>query len=199
MFGLWKKLLALFDKNMSTVYINFHSGISEPVVNKLMAACSEILAQNPKPDTLYFLFSSGGGQVNPGITLYNFLRALPCRVIMHNICSVDSVATAIFHAADERYAAPHASFLFHGITWTFNQGQTAYKNQIEEVRSILVDAENKVANIISDRCDLTEEEIRALFLHGESKNTTFALEKGIIQEVREPHVPADAKLFSFVA
>ncbi len=88
---------------------------------------------------------------------------------MHNSCSVDSVATAIFHAADERYAVPHASFLFHGITWTFGNGQTVYRSQVEEVRSILIDAENKIANIVSDQCDLTEEEIRALFLHGESK------------------------------
>ncbi len=41
---------------MSTVYINFHSGINESVVNKLMASCAEILAQTPMPDCLYFLF-----------------------------------------------------------------------------------------------------------------------------------------------
>lgn len=199
MFGLWKKLLALFNKNMSTVYVNFHSGINEAVVNKLMAACSELLGKPDEPDTLYFLFSSGGGQVNSGIVLYNFLRALPCKVIMHNVGSVDSISTVIFHAADERYAAPHASFLFHGITWTFNQNQTVYRNQVEEVRSILIDSENKIANIVSGRCSLTEGEIRELFLHGDSKNTAFALEKGIIQAVREPKVPTDAKLFSFVA
>src|SRR5438876_762879 len=94
------------------VYINFNSGITEPVVNKLMAACVEILAKS-KPDTLYFMFASGGGAIDAGIVLYNFLRALPCKVIMHNTGAIDSIATVIFHAADERYAAPYASFLFH--------------------------------------------------------------------------------------
>jgi ATP-dependent protease ClpP protease subunit len=62
----------------NTVYVNFHSGISEPVVNKLMAACVEVLGQT-KPKAFYFLFASGGGEVDAGIVLYNFLRALPCK------------------------------------------------------------------------------------------------------------------------
>jgi ATP-dependent Clp protease, protease subunit len=181
-----------------TVYINFHSGISEPVVNKLMAAIVEILAQT-KPAALYFLFASGGGSVDAGVVLYHFLRALPCKVIMHNTGAIDSIATVIFHAADERYAAPHTSFLFHGITWTFAQNQTVYRNQVEEIRSVLVEAENKIAKLISGRCLLREEEIRTLFLQGETKNAAFAIEKGIIQEIREPNVPGDAKFFSFTA
>jgi ATP-dependent protease ClpP protease subunit len=56
---------------------------------------------------------------------------------MHNTGAIDSIATVIFHAADERYAAPHASFLFHGITWNFDQGQTLYRNEIEEIRSVI--------------------------------------------------------------
>ena len=182
----------------NTVYINFNCGISEPVVNKLMAACVEIAAQT-KPDAIYFLFSSGGGSVDAGVVLYNFLRALPCKLIMHNTGAIDSIATVIFHAADERYAAPYASFLFHGITWTFNQHQTVFRNQIEEIRSVIVEAENKIAKIISGRCALKEEDIRTLFLQGETKNVAFALEKGIIQGVREPKVPSDAKFFSFTA
>jgi ATP-dependent Clp protease protease subunit len=182
----------------NTVYVNFHSGISEPVVNKLMAACVEVLGQ-AKPDAFYFLFASGGGAVDAGIVLYNFLRALPCKVIMHNTGAIDSIATVIFHAADERYAAPHASFLFHGVTWTFNQSQIVHRNQIEEIRSVITEAENKIAKLISGRCQLTEEEIRILFLQGETKNAAFALEKGIIQKIFEPKIPRDAKFFSFTA
>ena len=182
----------------NTVYINFNSGINEPVVNKLMAVCAEVISQL-KPETIYFLFASGGGNVDPGITLYNYLRALPCHLVMHNMASIDSVATVIFHAADERYASPYSTFLFHGITWAFGQNQTLFRSQIEEVRGQLIEAENKIAKIVSGRCALMEEEIRNLFLQGETKNTTFALEKRIVQEVREPKVPKDAKLLSFTA
>lgn len=188
----------LFSKMSDTVYVNFHSAINEAVVNKLMAAIVEIWAKE-KPKAFYFLFSSGGGAVDAGVVLYNFLRALPCKVIMHNTGSIDSIATVIFHAADERYAAPHASFLFHGVTWTFAQTQTIYRNQIDEVRSVVVEAENKIAKLVSSRCLLKEEEIRNLFLQGDTKNTAFAVEKGIIQDIREPKVPADAKFVSFTA
>lgn len=33
----------------------------------------------------YFLMSTPGGQVMSGLTLYNFLRALPVPLRMHNI------------------------------------------------------------------------------------------------------------------
>jgi ATP-dependent Clp protease protease subunit len=134
-----------------TVYVNFHSNINDAVVNKLMAACVQVLEQN-KPKGFYFLFSSGGGSVDSGTVLYNFLRALPCKVTMHNTGAIDSIATVIFLSAEERFAAPHASFLFHGITWTFNQNQTVYRNQLDEIRSVVVEAENKTAKIISSRC-----------------------------------------------
>jgi ATP-dependent protease ClpP protease subunit len=180
----------------SIVYINFHSVINESVVNKLMAVCVETVARI-KPSALYFLFASPGGGVDPGIVLYNFLRALPCKVVMHNTGSIDSIATVIFHAADERYSSPHASFLFHGITWTFGQNQTVYRNQIDEIRSGIIEAENKISKIISERCRLSEDEIRSLFRQGETKNTAFAFEKGIIHEIREAKVPSDAQFLSF--
>ncbi len=50
----------------------------------------------------YFLISSPGGSVNDGIVLYNFIKALPAKIIMHNIGVIDSIATVIFLAANER-------------------------------------------------------------------------------------------------
>ena len=39
---------------------------------------------------------------------------------MHNVGQVDSSANVIFLAADERYASPHTTFLFHGMNYTFS-------------------------------------------------------------------------------
>ena len=66
---------------------------------------------NERKDFFYILFSSPGGNVSNGITIYNFLRALPVRMIIHNIGIVDSIANVIFLGIDERYAVPHSSFL----------------------------------------------------------------------------------------
>lgn len=176
---------------MLTVYINCYGAINPPSVQKLMFACSELVLKE-KPGTLYFNFSSTGGDVNAGITLYNFLRSLPARIVMHNTGSIDSVATVIFHAAEERIASPNSTFMFHGVAWGFAAGVNLTRNQLDEIRSGLHEAENKIAQILSGRCNLKEEEIRELFIHGETKGTAFALEKGIIQSVRDPRIPAEA-------
>ena len=172
-------------------YINFYGGINPQSVQKVMSVCSDLVAKE-KPESLYFIFSSPGGNVDAGITLYHFLRSLPVKVVMHNSGSIDSVATVIFHAADERIAAQNSTFLFHGVSWGFGANANVNRTQLEEVRSSLIEAENKIAKILAGRCLLKEEEVRKLFAQGETKDVTFAAEKGIIQLIRDPSIPADA-------
>jgi len=59
--------------------------------------------------------------VRDGVTLYNFIRSLPVKTIMHNIGIIDSIANVVFLAANERYANPSSSFLFHGVGFDVNQ------------------------------------------------------------------------------
>ena len=70
------------------------------------------------------------------------------------------------------------------------------KSKFKELLSGLEKDENKIAGIISDRSSLTEKEIRKLFLQGEAKDLSFALKKGVIQEVRDPSIPNNAALIS---
>ena len=90
-------------------YINYFDEINDGKVRGLMALCADILAKvKPTPTTFYFAISSPGGGVAAGMTFYNFLRALPVKIIMHNTGSIDSIATVIFLAASERYACSHS-------------------------------------------------------------------------------------------
>ena len=128
--------------------------------------------------------------------MYNYLRALPVKIVMHNNGSIDSIANVIFHAADERKAAPHTTFLFHGVAMTLGTNPTLNRSQIQELLSQISALEGKIANILIGRCGLTLPEIQNLFLNGETKHTAFALDKGIIQEVGQPLIPKDAKFYS---
>lgn len=65
-----------------------------------------------------------------------------------------------------------------------------------EIKSSFVHSENRFAAIVCGRCKLTEQEVRALFIKGETKDTVFALEKGIIESVAEIKVPAGEPLAS---
>lgn len=177
------------------IYLNYFDAINDGKVKTLMAICADVLA-NHKPDILYFLFASAGGGVNAGIVFYNFLRALPAKIVMHNMGIIDSIATIIFLAGEERYAVSHSSFLFHGVEMPFAQGASLSYSKLVENSSQLKQDENKIANIYQERSKLTRAEIQDLFRQGESKEPLFAQEKGIIQEIKAAIVPKEAILIS---
>lgn len=68
---------------MPTTYINFHALINQHTTQNLMAAIAQKLMAGT--DHFYIMLSTPGGEVASGLTLYNFLRALPVQVTMHNI------------------------------------------------------------------------------------------------------------------
>jgi ATP-dependent Clp protease protease subunit len=176
-------------------YLNFFDQITDSKARALMALCSEILAKIvPTPATLYFAFSSAGGDVRAGVTLFNFLRGLPINLVMHNIGSVDSIATVIFLAGDQRYACEHSRFLFHGINWTFAKEQALNTVQVREILSGLEQSEELMRALVVQRSKLTDSEMVNLLQQGETKNPTFALQKGIIDDIRDFVLPAGAQM-----
>ncbi len=180
---------------MTVAYVSYYDVINEQKAKSLMQASAEILTQT-RATKMYFLFSSQGGSVDAGVALYNFLRALPIPLVMHNTGSIDSIANVIFLAADERYANTHSTFLFHGINWNFAQGASLSWTQLQETVSRFKGDEGKIIDIISQRTTLTAEELKALFHQGETKGTAFAREKGIIQSVQDAKIPAGAPFFA---
>ena len=141
------------------------------------------------------VFSSGaspGGAVGAGIVLYNFLRALPVEIVMHNTGSVDSIGTVIFLAGAKRYAAVHSTFLFHGVQLNFQGPGQLNHVQLLERLSMLKQDEGKIGGIIAERTKLTARDIRKLFHQGESKDAAFARDGGIIDEIKDPIIPKDA-------
>ena len=175
--------------NPDTVFITYTDSISDDKVKSLIAVVSDILAQH-NPSQIYFLFSSGGGGVNAGITLYNFLRAIPTEVIFHNIGTVDSIATCIFLAGNKRYASHTAAFLFHGVAWPFKEGQSFNWKQLQEFVSSMKQNEADIAKIITSRTLISNAEVLSIFDQGTSKGLEFALEKGVVHEVCEALIPA---------
>lgn len=174
--------------NTDTFFITYSDNINDGKVKNLIALVSDILAQH-KPSQIYFLLSSSGGSVNAGITLYNFLKAIPTEVVFHNIGTVDSIATCIFLAGAKRYATPSAHFLFHGVNWTFGNGQSCTQKQLQEYVSAIKQHEEDIANIITSRTSISNAEVLSIFDQGTSKGLDFALEKGVVNEVREIFIP----------
>lgn len=179
------------QQNPNIFYINFFDIINDVKVRGLMAICNDIIAK-VKPKELYFLISSNGGSVDAGITLYNFLRSLPVEISMHNMGSIDSIATVIFLAGNKRYASPHSAFLFHGVQFNLEAKISINNQQLNELLSRLKTDQQKISGVLTERTKLTAEEVKDLFIQGESKDPTFAISKGIIDSIISANIPPDS-------
>ena len=159
--------------------------------NKFIQFTTEVISQH-NPTELYFFIASNGGDVDSGFVLYNFLVSLQTKltVTMHNTGTIDSIANVIFVAGQNRYAAPNASFLFHGVSMNL-QGAVS-RTILKESLSRLEGMENRIAHTVSKHSKLSETELTALFQQGEGKDVNFALSKEIIREIKTPSVPEGA-------
>ena len=178
-----------------TTYITYYDAINEQKAKALMALCADVIATQ-KPDRLYFLFSSPGGSVSAGVTLFNYLRSLPVPIVMHNTGSVDSIAAVVFLAADERYANPHASFLLHGVKWGFPQGANLDWPALQETVNSFKGDEARISGIITGRTQMSAEELERLYRQGDLVGPALAKEKGLIRDVLEAKVPSGTSLIS---
>ena len=174
-----------------TVYINFFDGIDPLKVNRFIQFCTDVINQH-QPSELYFLIASNGGDVDSGFVLYNYLISLQSKlaVTMHNTGTIDSIANVIFMSGQKRFAAPNAAFLFHGVAMNFTGPQS--RTTLKESLSRIIGMENRIGLTISQNSKLTEGELEILFRQGEGKDVNFALEKGIIHEIKSPSVPSGA-------
>ena len=175
--------------NNKTIFINFFDSINSIKVNKFIHFTVDAIKQHD-PKEIYYLISSNGGEVDSGFTLYNFLVSLQSKltISMHNIGTIDSIANVIFMAGQRRYAAPSASFLYHGIVMNFNAGgygRTILKENLNRLDGM----ESRMADAISKNSKLTTEELKGFFQQGEGKDVDFALSKEVIHEIKVPAVP----------
>lgn len=180
---------------VDTFYLSYVDGIDTERVKYIMNVCSNIINQ-VKPKTLYFLISSNGGDVDPGIALYNFLKSLPLKVVMHNIGSIDSIANVVFLAGKERYASKHTSFLFHGVNLTTKQPIQLGLNQLNEVTNRLEISQDKIAGIVCENTKITKTQIKRLFKEGKTEGVRFALDKKLIDAEKSAEIPSGAPFLS---
>jgi ATP-dependent protease ClpP protease subunit len=158
-----------------------------------MADCA-----NSKVQQVYLLLSTPGGSVMNGLNLYNVLRAMPFEIITHNVGSVNSVGNMIFLAGNKRYAVTNATFMFHGVGFIFSQGQRLEEKDIrEKLKGVLRD-QKRIGDIISQHTNLSDSEIKTLFTEARTVDANFAIEKGIIHEVREAQIPSGSPVISLV-
>lgn len=190
-----EKRISGLGENMTTSYISFHAPINDHTAQHLLGATFNQL-QHGATEIVYMI-STPGGSVSSGITIYNAIKGLPVLVTMHNIGNIDSIGNSIFLAGTKRYACPHSTFMFHGVGFDVGNQRLERKN-LEEYLSGLRSDEARIGSIIADETSLKSEEINSLFIQASTKDANFALECGIIHEIRPLALPQGAPVLQLV-
>jgi ATP-dependent Clp protease protease subunit len=179
-----------------TVYVSFSAEINANTTESLIATMSQFAMQGVQE--VHLLMSTPGGTVMHGMNLYNVLRALPFKLITHNVGNVDSIGNAIFLAGEERFACPHSTFMFHGVGFDSQPGLRLEEKNLRESLSGLLADQNKIATVIEERTLLSMQKIRPLFRQAQTKDVAYAVSAGIVHEVKDVQIPAGAPIIALV-
>jgi ATP-dependent Clp protease protease subunit len=147
--------------------------------------------------TLLQALNTGGG-VREGINLYNVLKGMPFELITHNTGEVNSIGNAIFLAGSKRYATSISTFMFHSIGYTLQQGQRLEEKDVREKLDGILREQERIGGIISQNTNISPEEVSSLFKEAQTKDASFALEKGIIHEIRDVQITKGSPIISLV-
>jgi ATP-dependent protease ClpP protease subunit len=179
------------------VYVMFSAEINVKTTESLLAVMAN--CANQKVKEVYLALSTPGGDVMPGITLYNLLRGFPFKLTTHNVGNVDSIGNAVFLAGETRYAAPHSTFMFHGVGFNMqNQTVRLEEKNIREMMDGILSNQGRIGTIIKERTKIPEAVIPDLFREAQTKDATFAVGNGIVHEIRDVQIPAGCPVVSLV-
>lgn len=178
------------------VYISFSADINPSTAESLisaMAACANVKVQQ-----VHVLLSTPGGNVREGLNLYNVLKGMPFELITHNVGEINSIGNTIFLAGEKRYATANSTFMFHGVGFTASQGQRFEEKAIRGKLNDILRDQKRIGDIISQRTNLTTKEIAGFFRNAQTKDAKFAVDKGIIDEIRDVQLVQGSPVISLV-
>jgi ATP-dependent protease ClpP protease subunit len=178
------------------VYVSFSAEINPSTTESLIAVMSTCV--NQKVKAVYLLLSTPGGLVMNGMNLYHVLKGMPFELITHNVGNVDSIGNMIFLSGRKRYATATATFMFHGVGREVKMGQRFGEKELREGLDSLLNDQKRIGVVISQHTKLTEVEVANLFFQAQTKDANFAVEKGIVDEIREVQIPAGVPVISLV-
>jgi ATP-dependent Clp protease, protease subunit len=178
------------------VYVTFSAEVNPSTTESLIATMANCANFGVKKVCL--LLSTPGGSVTHGLNLYNVLRAMPFELSTYNVGNVDSIGNVIFAAGARRYAAPHATFMFHGVGFDAPGGQRLEEKNLRELLDSVQANHRRIGDIMALRSDLKAAEISTLFLEAQTRDAQWALGKGIIHEISEVQIPPGTPVLSLV-
>ena len=186
------------EPDLSIIYVSFSAEISPQTTESLIATLANC-ANNPAVEEVHLLMSTPGGSVPHGMNLYNVMRAMPFRLVTHNVGNVDSIGNAVFLAGERRFACPHTTFMFHGVGFDqFNGAPRLDEKYLRELMGNLLADQTRIASVIEERTNLDAAQVEPLFREAQTKDATYAVGVGIVHEIKDVEIPPGAPVVSLV-
>lgn len=170
-----------------TFYVSFSAEINAHTTESLIAIMADCASKGAAE--VHLLLSTPGGAVMNGINLYTVLRALPFKLVTHNVGNVDSIGNAIFLAGEDRYACPHSTFMFHGVGAAFQAATQVDAKRLREQLDSLDADELRIGSILEQRTNLTRAQIVTFFRDAHTMNAAVAVSLGVVDEIRDVQIP----------
>lgn len=178
------------------VYVTFSAEINAYTTESLisvMSACANRRAQQ-----VHLLLSTPGGSVMNGMNLYHLLCGMPFELTTHNVGNVDSIGNAVFLAGRHRFATHHATFMFHGVGMDLNGHVRLEEKNLREQLDAILNDHKRIGEVLCKHTRLTAGEAEGLFREAQTKDVGFAIDKGIIHEIRDVQLTAGVPVISLV-
>jgi ATP-dependent Clp protease, protease subunit len=180
----------------NTVYVSFSAEINNNTTESLLGLLGNFV--NQRVPNVYLLLSTPGGQVMCGLNIYNVLRSMPFNLTTHNMGNVDSIGNAVFLAGTKRYACPHSTFMFHGVGFDVNGQIRMEEKFLRERLNGITNDQKRIGSIITERTKITDTKVTSLFLEAQTKDATFAVSEGIVDEIRDVQIPPGGPFYQLV-
>lgn len=128
--------------------------------------------------------NSNGGDVFSGFAIYNALKSSSMDITIHVDGLAASIAGAIALCGKPVYMSRNARLMLHGVS----VGMYGNKQEFERVLALIHSLEGSLANMLSHRLKMSEEEIKSRFFDGVDHWFTAeeALQQGLIDGIDEP-------------
>jgi ATP-dependent protease ClpP protease subunit len=88
--------------------------------------------------------------------------------------------------------------MFHGVGFDTPPGVRFEEKLLRERLDAILSDQRRIGAILADRTRLTPEQIEALFREAQTKDATFAVGCGIVDEIRDVEIPAGCPVISLV-
>ena len=129
-------------------------------------------ADSPDKDITIYI-NSPGGEVNPGLAIYDVMQAIPCKIRTVCVGMAASMAAVLFTAGDRREILRHGEILIHDPL--VSRGVAGSALDIQEKSSRLMGIRKTLCGILAKHTGKTLKQIYQV----SRKDTWFQAEKAV--------------------